>query len=211
MLKFKVYSREGNVVGEQTLLPEIFGIEPNDKVIYEAIRMYQANKRQGTASTKKRSEVRGGGRKPWIQKHTGRARAGTIRSPLWPGGGIVFGPKPRDYSYKIPKKKLKLAFKSALSYKAKDGKILLFDKFEFPEPKTKLFANMLKTLGLDSKKAILFVHLKEDSNFYKGGRNIKNVNFRCVNSFSTLDVVGADTLVFSLESLSKLTSIHKKT
>jgi len=204
MLELNVYSKEGKVVGEKTLPPEIFGIKPNDEVLYEAVRMYQANKRQGTASTKTRAEVRGGGKKPWRQKHTGRARAGSIRSPLWPGGGIIFGPKPRDYYYRIPHKKLKLAFLSALSHKAKEGKILLLSSISFPEPHTKLFVAMLQALGLDSKKNILFSSQKLEHNAYLSGRNIRNINFALVRDVNTLDIIKADIIVLSLDGLDAL-------
>lgn len=210
MLQFKIYSKEGNIIGEHSLPEGLFGVEPNDAVIYEAVRMYQMNKRHGNADTKTRANVRGGGKKPWVQKHTGRARAGSTRSPLWPGGGTVFGPHPKDYYYRVPKKKLILAFKSALSYKAKSGKILLFDKFELPESKTKLFADMLKAVGFDRKKTILFVCQKKDTGFYRAGKNAKNVDFSSANSLNTLEVAGADTLAFSLDSLSELVSIHQK-
>ncbi|MDI6839350.1 MAG: 50S ribosomal protein L4 [bacterium] len=211
MLKLNVYSKDGNIVGEYTLPIDIFGIKPNDGAIYEAIRMYQANKRQGTASTKTRGEVRGGGRKPWVQKHTGRARAGSIRSPLWPGGGIVFGPKPRNYYYKIPRKKLRLALLSALSYKTMEGKILLLDKLDFTEQKTKLFNAMLGALGLNSKKSILFVssNLKREDNFYKAGRNIKGVEFKNANDLNALDVLSTDILVFPLDALKSFLEIKR--
>ncbi|MCK4306644.1 50S ribosomal protein L4 [candidate division WOR-3 bacterium] len=201
MLKLNVYSKEGKVVDEKTLPPEIFEMKLNEEVIYEAVRMYQANKRQGTVSTKTRAEVRGGGRKPWRQKHTGRARAGTRSSPIWRGGGIVFGPKPRDYYYRIPHKKLRLALLSAISYKAKEGKIILLSDLSFPEPRTQKFVGMLQALGLSSKKRILFSPQKLEPNVYLSGRNIKNTNFTSAKDLNVFDVVKTDVMVFPLDGL----------
>lgn len=201
MLTLNVYSKEGKIVGERTLPSEIFGIPPNDKVIYEAIKMYQSNQRQGSASTKTRGEVRGGGRKPWRQKHTGRARAGSIRSPIWVGGGTTFGPKSRDYHYRIPKKKLNLALLSTISYKVKEGKILLLDEFEFTEPHTKLFYEMIKMLGLVSKRRVLFAPQTIKTNAYLSGRNIKNVEFKSAKDINALDIAKTDVLVFPLDGL----------
>lgn len=204
MINLKVFSINGNTVGEENLPEGIFGIKPNDKVIAEAVRMYRANLRRGTASTLKRGGVSGGGKKPWPQKHTGWARAGSNRSPIWRGGGTVFGPHPRSYYYRLPKKKLTLAFHSALSHKTKDGKILLIDKFELEAPKTKQFVNMLKVLGLGLNKSMLFVTSGKDKNFCRAGNNIKKTNFKDVKSLNTLDVVSSNTLVFSLEAVRAL-------
>ncbi len=201
MLKLNVYSKEGKIIGEKVLPPEIFEIKANDETIYEAVRMYQANKRQGTASTKTRRDVRGGGKKPWKQKHTGRARAGTRSSPIWRGGGITFGPKPRDYYYRIPDKKLRLAILSAVSYKAKEGKIVLLANIDFSEPRTQLFVTMLQALGLYSKKKILFSTQKLEQNAYLSGRNIENIQFTLAKDLNTLDIVKRDIIVFSLDGL----------
>lgn len=204
MIKLKVYSQNGEIVGEKELPNKIFEVEPNDIAIYEAIKMYQANKRQGTASTKTRIEVRGGGRKPWPQKHIGRARAGSIRSPLWRGGGVTFGPKPRNYHYRIPKKILKLALFSVLSYKARDGEIMLLDKINFEYAKTKLFIQMMKDLGLDFNKKVLFVPDKVDEKVYKSGRNIKNVYFKNAMELNALDSANAHLIIFTLDGLTTL-------
>ncbi|MCK4352884.1 50S ribosomal protein L4 [candidate division WOR-3 bacterium] len=213
MLKFNIYSKEGKIVGEKTLPKEIFGLKLNlsaDELIYEAVKMYQANKRQGTASTKTRGEVKGGGRKPRVQKHTGRARAGSIRSPLWTGGGTTFGPKPRNYSYKMPKKKIKLALFFALSYKAKDGKILLLDKLNFAKPpKTKLFKSMLIALGINSGKRVLFAPLKIEDIPYRAGRNINQVRFMTAKDLNALDVLHSETIVFTLDGLKSFIEIRK--
>ena len=171
--------------------------------------MYQANKRQGTASTKTRAEVSGGGRKPWPQKHTGRARAGSIRSPLWRHGGVVFGPKPRDYHYTIPKKKKRKALFVALSYKAKEGDILLLQDLKFDTIKTRLFYDMLVTLGLNDKK-VLFVLDKMDKNIYLSGRNIPGVNFGLMPGINALDVLNSKVVVFTLPALDALESTYLK-
>ncbi|MBI4722063.1 MAG: 50S ribosomal protein L4 [Candidatus Stahlbacteria bacterium] len=201
MAKLNIYSKEGKIIGEKELPAEIFEIEPNKEVIYEAIKMYQANKRQGTANTKTRGKVEGSGRKPWKQKHTGRARSGSIRSPIWVGGGTVFGPATRSYYYRMPQKKLKLALLSTMAYKLKESKILILDEIEFAEPKTKLFCTLLQAMGLTSKKEILFVPQKVNQNTYLAGRNIKNVNFKRASDINALDVAKADVVVFPLNGL----------
>jgi len=207
MIELNVYSQDGKIVGKDRLPQELFDIEPNDVVLYEAVRMYMANKRRGTASTKTRAEVRGGGRKPWRQKHTGRARAGSIRSPIWVGGGIAFGPKPRDYSYTIPEKKRRLALMSALSYKVKEGKILLLDKLDIPAPKTRIFYEMLLSLGWSRGKKYLFLLDKIDDTTYKAGRNIKGVSFKDPSLLNALDVLSQDTLLFTVEGLKKFKKV----
>jgi large subunit ribosomal protein L4 len=203
MIELNVYSQDGKIVGKDSLPEKLFGVKPNDVVLYEAVRMYMANKRRGTASTKTRAEARGGGRKPWRQKHTGRARHGSIRSPIWVGGGIVFGPKPRYYSYTIPRKKRRLALMSALSYKVREGKILLLDKLEITVPKTRTFHEILLSLGWSKGKKFLFLLDKIDDTIYKAGRNILGVGFKYVGSLNALDVLSQDTLLFTLEGLKK--------
>ncbi|MDD2891210.1 MAG: 50S ribosomal protein L4 [bacterium] len=204
----KVHSIQGSQVGEEKLPDELFGIIPNYEVIAEAVRMYMANLRRGTASTLRRGEVSGGGKKPWPQKHTGWARSGSNRSPVWRGGGTVFGPHPRSYYYRLPKKKLALAFRSALSHKAKDNKILLVDKFELQEAKTRLFVEVLKSLSMDIKKSALFVVTEKDTNFCRAGQNINKVHFKNLKSLNTLDIVNSNTLVFSLNTLHSLLESH---
>jgi large subunit ribosomal protein L4 len=201
MLKLNVYSKEGKIVGEEVLPSEVFELEPHDEAIYEAIKMYQANQRQGNASTKTRGLVRGGGRKPWKQKHTGRARAGSRRSPIWVGGGVVFGPRPRDYHYRMPRKKLKVALLSAVAHKAKDGGILLLNELDFSEPKTKPFSAMLQALGLASAKNALFAPMTVDKNVCLAGRNIKSVSLKAAEDINTFDVARASVLVFPLTGL----------
>jgi large subunit ribosomal protein L4 len=205
-LTLNVYSQKGDIVGKKTLPSVVFGVKPNDNVIYEAIKMYQANQRQGTLSTKTRGEVRGGGRKPWRQKGTGRARVGSIRSPLWRGGGVIFGPKPRNYHYRIPQKKLKLALLSTISYKVREGRLLLLDNLDFPQPRTKLFSSMLQALGLGSKKKVLFTSKTITPNTKLSGRNIKSVSLKPAKDIHALDIAKADVVVFSLDGVDEFIS-----
>ncbi len=194
-MKVDVYKIDGSLTGRQVELnPEVFAVEPNDHAIYLAVKAYLANQRQGTAKTKDRSEVRGGGRKPWRQKGRGTARAGSIRSPLWVGGGNVFGPKPRDYEMKLPKKVKLLARCSALSYKAINNKIIVVEDFNFEKPKTKEMFNVIKALNLDSKKTLL---LTGDYNktLYLSGRNIPTLNVLEAQKASTYDILNNNVLL----------------
>lgn len=211
MYELNVYSKDGKIVGKEKLPDEIFGMKEIEKsrcigkatlaLLNEAVRFYQASKRMGTASTKTRGEVRGGGRKPWRQKGTGRARAGSRRSPIWVGGGITFGPKPRDYRYHFSKKKKRLALFSALSIKAKQGKILLLDKLNMKNIKTKLFQKILYAIGLNKEKRCLFLPAVVKENVYKSGRNIRGIEFKSSISLNALDVMTFNTLVFTIDGL----------
>ena len=210
VVKLDVYKIDGSKTGEQLSLPaKIFGVEPNDHVIWLAVTAEQANQRQGTAATKTRAQVRGGGKKPWPQKGRGTARAGSIRSPLWVGGGRAFGPHPRTYKKQLPKKVSRLARKSALSYKAKDEKIRLVEDFSFEAPKTKKFVTMLTKLTLDANKTLLLT-AESDRNVYLSGRNIPKVTVREVGSFSTLDILGAEILLIQKSALKKLNEVLGK-
>ena len=203
-MKLDVYKIDGSKSGETiTLEDNVFGIEPNDHVIYLSVKAHLANKRQGTHKSKERNEVRGGGRKPWKQKGRGTARAGTIRSPLWVGGGTIFGPKPRDYSQTINKKVKKLARKSAFSYKAKAEQIIIVEDFNFDEPKTKSFNNVLKSLKIDGKKALLLT-TENLVNVYKSGRNISKVNIVEATNASTYDIVNNQVLVLQKGAVEKI-------
>ena len=205
-MKLDVYKIDGSKSGETITLDEnIFGIEPNNHVLYLTIKAHLANKRQGTHKAKERNEVRGGGRKPWKQKGRGTARAGTTRSPLWVGGGTIFGPKPRDYSQSINKKVKKLARKSALSSKAKAEQIVVVEDFNFESPKTKEFASVIKSLNLEGKKILL---LTSDNleNVYKSGRNISKVNILEASNASTYDLVNNQVLVLQKGALDKIVS-----
>lgn len=200
-MKVDVYKIDGSLTGRQVELnPEVFAVEPNDHAIYLAVKAYLANQRQGTAKTKDRSEVRGGGRKPWRQKGRGTARAGSIRSPLWVGGGNVFGPKPRDYEMKLPKKVKQLACCSALTYKAKNNQIIVVEDFNFEVPKTKEMFNIIKSLNLSSKKTLL---LTGDYNktLYLSGRNIPTLNVLEAQKASTYDILNNSVLLLQESAL----------
>ncbi len=206
-MKLEVYKIDGSKSGETVELSDaIFGIEPNDHVIYLAVKAHLANRRQGTHKAKERSEVRGGGRKPWRQKGRGTARAGTTRSPLWVGGGTVFGPRPRNYRQKLNKKVMKLARKSALSYKAKADQILVIEDFDFEAPKTAKFAEILKSLNLDGKKVLLLTD-ETRANLYKSGRNIPKVNILEAFKASTYDLVNNQILVIQQSAIKKIEDI----
>lgn len=203
-MKLDIYKIDGSKSGETiTLEDNVFGIEPNDHVIYLSVKAHLANKRQGTHKSKERNEVSGGGRKPWKQKGRGTARAGSTRSPLWVGGGTIFGPKPRDYSQAINKKVKKLARKSALSYKAKAEQIIIVEDFNFDTPKTKSFNDVLKSLKIDGKKTLL---LTTDNlvNVYKSGRNISKVNILEATNASTYDIVNNQVLVLQKGAVEKI-------
>lgn len=202
MPKVTVFNQEGKENGEITLNDTIFGIEPNDNVLYDAIIMQQASQRQGTHSVKNRSAVRGGGRKPWRQKGTGRARHGSNTSPIWRGGGVVFGPTPRSYSYKLPKKVRRLAILSALSQKFIDSELSVIDKLEFDKPKTKDFRALLDQLEVDRKALIV---LEKDNEFAAlSARNIPGVKVVAPDNVSVLDVVGHDDLILTQAALEQV-------
>jgi len=196
-----VYDIEKNKVAELELNDFVFGADVNESLLYEVVKMQMACRRSGTASTKGRSEVRGGGRKPWRQKGTGRARAGTTRSPIWRGGGIVFGPRYRDYSYKVPKKVRKAALRSALSMKAKEEKILILKDFPMEEIKTKKFKEVLDRFGI--KKA-LFVLDKEDHILEKSSKNIKDVKMLRSEGLNVYDLLYHDNVILLEPSVKKI-------
>ncbi|OQX56345.1 MAG: 50S ribosomal protein L4 [Candidatus Cloacimonas sp. 4484_209] len=195
-----VFSIDGTVKNKVSLPVSIFFVKPNNYVLHDAIRMYLANKRQGTVSTKGRSEVRGGGKKPYRQKHTGRARAGTIRSPIRRGGGVVFGPKPRDYSFKIPKKVKRLATCSAFSLKREENAIKIVDSFDFEQPKTKQFMDILNALQITGKK-ILFLTDRYSKNVFLSARNIPKVKIALAKDANAYDILWSDVLVLTKDSI----------
>jgi len=200
-MKIEIYKIDGTLTGRQIELnPKVFDIQPNDHAIYLAVKVYLANQRQGMAKTKERSEVRGGGRKPWRQKGTGRARAGSIRSPLWIGGGTVFGPKPRDYELKLPKKVKLLARLSALTYKAKSNQIVVVEDFNFDQPKTKEMFNIVKALNLNDKKTLLLTG-SYNKNLYLSGRNIPKFNVLEAQKASTYDILNNKILLLQESAL----------
>jgi len=194
-MKLDILKVDGTSSGKQIDLPEyIFNIEPNDHAIYLSVKSYLANQRQGTNKTKERSEVRGGGRKPWKQKGRGGSRAGTSRSPLWVGGGTIFGPRPRSYRQNLPKKVKRLARKSALSYKLKDGQILIVEDFNFELPKTKEFVKVLNALKITGKRVLLLTDGKIET-ILKSARNIPKVKILEASKASTYDLLNNQMLV----------------
>lgn len=205
MTKLTVLSQTGASVGEIELNDSIFGIEPNEAVLFDAIIAQRASLRQGTHKVKNRSEVSGGGKKPWRQKGTGRARQGSIRSPQWRGGGTVFGPTPRSYSYKLPKKVRRLALKSALSAKVGEQNLLVLDALKLDAPKTKDFKAILGNLNIDSKA--LFVTAELDENVALSARNIPGVTVLTASGINVLDLVGHDKVVFTKAAVEKVEEV----
>jgi large subunit ribosomal protein L4 len=196
-----VYDIEKTKIAELELSDRVFGTDVNEHILYEVVKMQLACRRQGSASTKGRSDVRGGGRKPWRQKGTGRARAGTNRSPLWRGGGIVFGPKPRDYSYKVPKKVRRAALKSALSMKVKEDKVIILRDFPMDEIKTKRFKEVLDRFELGKT---LFVLDEKDVILEKSSRNIKDIKMMRSEGINVYDLLKYDNLVLLEPSVKKI-------
>lgn len=206
-MKFDIYKTDGTVSGKKIdLSDDIFGIEPNDHAIYLSVKAYLANQRQGTHKAKERSEVRGGGRKPWRQKGRGTARAGTTRSPLWVGGGTIFGPRPRNYRQDLPKKLKRLARKSALSHKVKDEQLMIIQDFSFEEPKTKEFSKILQALNAEGKKVLLLTGTT-DTMIYKAGRNIPKVKILEAKKASTYDILNNQVLILQKSAVKELDKI----
>ncbi|WPC09465.1 50S ribosomal protein L4 [Globicatella sp. PHS-GS-PNBC-21-1553] len=200
MPKVTLFKQDGSTAGEIELNEAVFGIEPNEGVMFDAVIMQRASLRQGTHAVKNRSAVRGGGRKPWRQKGTGRARQGSIRSPQWVGGGTVFGPTPRSYSYKLPRKVRRLALQSVLSQKVLDGKLIVVDSLQFDAPKTKEFNQFLNNINVDSKT--LLVLEGENTNAFYSARNINTVKVIDDNNVNVLDVMNYDTVILTQAALS---------
>jgi len=196
-----VYKIDGSKSGESIELnDDIFSVTPNDHAIYLAVKAFLANQRQGTHKTKERNEVSGGGKKPWNQKGRGGARAGTSRSPLWVGGGTVFGPRPRDYRQYLNKKVKQLARKSALSYKVKDNQLLVVEDFNFDVPKTKEFNSILSALKINGKKTLLLTS-GNSVNVYKSGRNIEKVSIMEASIASTYDLLNNQVLLLQKSAI----------
>ncbi|MBK6912858.1 MAG: 50S ribosomal protein L4 [Ignavibacteriales bacterium] len=205
-MNLDIYKIDGSVTGEKIeLADDIFGIQPNDHAIYLSVKSYLANQRQGTHKSKERGEVSGGGKKPWKQKGRGGARAGTTRSPLWVGGGTIFGPRPRDYREDIPKKVKKLARRSALSYKVKDEQLIIVEDFNFENPKTKEFAKMLSALKVGGKKVLLLTKENMET-IYKSGRNIAKVRVLEAAKASTYDILNNQVLVLQKGAVETITN-----
>ena len=205
MPKVDVYDIKGKKVSDIELADSVFGIEPNENIVHAVLVNYLANQRQGTQSTKTRAEVRGGGRKPWRQKGTGRARQGSIRAPQWMKGGIALGPKPRSYKYAIPKKMRKLALKSVLTSKVEEKELIVVDKLELKEIKTK---EMVKVLNnLNTKKALIVLSEK-NLNVQASARNIENVKTTLVNTINVFDLLKYDNLVVTEDAIKKLEEVY---
>lgn len=201
-----VLNINGEKVSEMELSENLFGAEINEHVVYQVVKNHLANKRVGTQSAKTRAEVRGGGAKPWRQKGTGRARQGSIRSPQWKGGGVVFAPKPRDYSYTVPKKIRRLALKSVLTDKVNEGSLVVVDDINLTEWKTREFAKMLSALKV-GKKALVVT--KDNSpEVVRSGRNIKNVKVAFVGTMNVYDILNANTLVLTKDAVEKAEEVY---
>ena len=205
MLKTNVYDMSGKLVGEIELPEAVFGVTPNEAVVHDVVKNHLANTRQGTQSALTRAEVSGGGRKPWKQKGTGRARQGSTRAPQWTHGGIVFAPKPRDYSYTLNKKTRRLALKSALSAKAAEAAVVVIDAIKMDAPKTKEFAAFLAAVGVDCKT--LVVTAAPDANVVKSGRNIPGCEVTFANLINVYDIVNAKKLVVDKAALQKIEEV----
>lgn len=205
MAKVTLFNQAGDQVGEAELNDAVFGIEPNESVVFDAVMMQRASLRQGTHKVKNRSEVSGGGRKPWKQKGSGRARQGSIRSPQWRGGGVVFGPTPRSYGYKLPQKVRRLALKSVYSAKVAEDKFVAVESLSFAAPKTAEFANVLSALNVDSKVLVI---LEEGNEFAAlSARNLPNVKVATATTASVLDIVNSDKLLVTKEAISKIEEV----
>lgn len=202
MAKIKLYNLTGNTTGEMDLNDSVFAIEPNQPVVQETVLAYLANQRQGTASTKRRDEVRGGGKKPWKQKGTGNARSGSSRSPVWVGGGSVFGPKPRKYTQNLTKKKKDLAMRSILSYRLANEGLVVFEDFNATEPKTKPVMNLMDKLQI--MDTVLVVMSEMNENFIKSARNIPFVKLVTLNNINAYDVLRFGKVMFDKAAISQL-------
>lgn len=206
MPKVNVLNLSGDKVEEITLAEEIFGIEPNEHAVYEAVKNILANRRQGTQSAKTRAEVKGGGKKPWRQKGTGRARQGSIRAPQWTGGGIVFAPKPRDYSYRIPKKVRRLALKSVLSSKVETEDMIVLDALVMEEASTKKAVEILK--NIDAKEKAIVLVADGSDNVRKSFRNIPKVATLALGEINVYDLLKYDTVVLTKEAVKKIEEVY---
>jgi len=202
-MEIPVYSKGGEKIDNLQLDDKKFGGPIRNKLLRDAVTMYEANKRQGTACTKTRGEVAGGGRKPWVQKHTGRARAGSIRSPLWKGGGVSFGPRPRDYSYAIPKKARKLALYTALSAKVRDNELVVIDNLNFDIPKTKQMVGILKALNIDNSSCLIVIP-KANENVWKSARNIPSVKIMTSTELNAYEILRPKKVLLTKEALSSI-------
>ena len=200
-----IYNGQGERVGALDLNEVVFGAEVKEHLLFDVSQMLLNNRRRGTASTKTRSEVRGGGRKPWRQKGTGRARHGTIRSPIWTGGGVTFGPRPRNYRYLLPKKVRRAAMRSALSSKVQQEELTVLDGLQLSEPKTREIVNLLKNLNAEGR--VLLVTAGPDENVFKSGRNIPKVKTTVANQINVLDILNCDRLIMTADAVAAVEEV----
>ena len=205
MAKVSVYNMEGKEVGKIDLNDAIFGVEINEHLVHMAVVQQLANNRQGTQKAKTRAEVSGGGRKPWRQKGTGHARQGSTRSPQWTGGGVVFAPTPRDYSFKLNKKEKRAALKSALTSKVQDSKLIVVDELKFDEIKTKNFVEVMNNLKVQKG---LVVIAENDANVVMSARNVADVDTTLVNTINVYDVMKAKTVVLTKDAVAKIEEVY---
>ncbi|MCR4617243.1 MAG: 50S ribosomal protein L4 [Lachnospiraceae bacterium] len=205
MANVSVFNMEGKEVGTIELNDAVFGVEVNEHLVHMAVVQQLANNRQGTQKAKTRSEVSGGGRKPWRQKGTGHARQGSIRAPQWKGGGVVFAPVPRDYSFKLNKKEKRAALKSVLSDKVSNGKLVVLDELKLDEIKTKKFTEVMKNLKVESG---LVVIAENNENVVLSARNVADVNTALVNTINVYDVINAKTLVLTKDAVKKIEEVY---
>ena len=206
MTNVSLFKQDGSQAGDITLNDAVFGIEPNESVVFDVILSQRASLRQGTHAVKNRSAVRGGGKKPWRQKGTGRARQGSIRSPQWRGGGVVFGPTPRSYGYKLPQKVRQLALKSVYSEKVAENKLVAVDALNFDAPKTAEFVKVLEALAIERKVLVIFEN--EGNKFAElSARNMPNVQVTTANSASVLDIVNNDKILVTQAALSQIEEV----
>lgn len=205
MSQISVFDMTGKKVADTELNDAIFGIEPNKAIMHAMVVNYLANQRQGTQSTLTRTEVRGGGRKPWRQKGTGHARQGSIRAPQWKGGGVVFAPTPRDYSFKMNKKEKRIALKSALTSRVNEGKLIVVDELKFEAPKTKEFAKVMA--NLNTKKALVVLN-ENDANTVKSAKNIPTVKTALTNTINVYDILKYDTVVVEKAAVATIEEVY---
>ncbi len=206
MANVNVLNMNGQQVGEIELNDAIFAVEVKENLVHAAVVAYLANRRQGTQSAKTRAEVRGGGRKPWRQKGTGRARQGSIRSPQWTGGGVVFAPKPRDYSFKLNRKEKRIALKSALTSRVNENKLIVLDELALTEIKTKAMKNVVDALNL--RKALFVTDGEASMNVMLSARNIQGIKTAAVNNMNVYDILKYDTVVVTKEALAKIEEVY---
>jgi large subunit ribosomal protein L4 len=205
MANVSVFNMEGKEVGTIELNDAVFGVEVNEHLVHQAVVLQLANNRQGTQKAKTRSEVSGGGRKPWRQKGTGHARQGSIRAPQWKGGGVVFAPVPRDYSFKMNKKEKQAALKSVLSDKVAGGNLIVVDELKFDDIKTKNFVNVMNNLKVSKGLVVL---AENDVNVVMSGRNVADVNTSLVNEINVYDILNAKTLVLTKDAVNKIEEVY---